>query len=115
MSPRDISSPAGVPSDVKVQPLDDDVKRSTPEVGDAADEKSIRVGETEVDDLFQPLSGVEAYDGRRILTVRAVATGGILGSLVACSNLYLGTWWYLADTCQSLVLSTIRCGWLTTQ
>jgi hypothetical protein len=97
MSPRDTSSPAGVSSDVKQQPLDDDVKRSTAEVGDAVDEKSVRVGETEVDDLFQPLSGVEAYDGRRILTVRAVATGGILGSLVACSNLYLGAFMFMAD------------------
>ncbi|KAH7363302.1 OPT oligopeptide transporter protein-domain-containing protein [Plectosphaerella cucumerina] len=90
MFSRDISSPAGVPSDVKQQPLDDDVKRSTAEVGDTVDDKSIRVGENEVDDLFQPLSGVEAYDGRRILTMRAVATGGLLGSLIACSNLYLG-------------------------
>jgi hypothetical protein len=69
------STPAGVASDAKQQPLDDDFKRSPAEVSDAVDEKSVRVGETEVDDLFEPLRGVEAYDGGPILTVRAVATG----------------------------------------
>ncbi|KAH6689760.1 OPT oligopeptide transporter protein-domain-containing protein [Plectosphaerella plurivora] len=51
---------------------------------------SVRVGESEIDDLFLPLEGVEPYDGGSILTVRAVATGGVLGSLICCSNVYLG-------------------------
>ncbi|KAJ0426895.1 ABC transporter type 1, transmembrane domain-containing protein [Aspergillus carlsbadensis] len=47
------------------------------------------VGQSE-DDLFAPLLGVAPYDGRRLVTIRAIITGGVLGSLIACSNLYLG-------------------------
>lgn len=52
--------------------------------------ESLGVGLVAADDPFQPLSGVEAYDGRRILTVRAVVTGLVLGSVILCANLYLG-------------------------
>ncbi|KAG7040313.1 hypothetical protein JMJ77_0001489 [Colletotrichum scovillei] len=45
---------------------------------------------TEVFDAFKPLSGLRPYDGRHILTVRAVITGVVLGSVINCSNLYLG-------------------------
>ncbi|KAI8712159.1 hypothetical protein NCS52_01313400 [Fusarium sp. LHS14.1] len=55
-----------------------------------SDTKSLAEGEVEEDDQFIPLSGVEPYDGRTILTVRAVVSGIILGSLISCSNLYLG-------------------------
>lgn len=41
-------------------------------------------------DPFQPLPGVVVYQGERILTIRAVVTGAILGSVIACSNMYLG-------------------------
>ncbi|KAM5349266.1 hypothetical protein ACJ41O_005773 [Fusarium nematophilum] len=54
------------------------------------DEKSVANGDIEEDDQFAQLSGVEPYDGRRLLTVRAVFSGVILGSLISCSNLYLG-------------------------
>lgn len=53
-------------------------------------DKSIHVGEVEVEDAFQPLLDVEPYDGRQILTVRAVLTGVFLGSIISCANLYLG-------------------------
>lgn len=59
-------------------------------VTDAGEDKSIHMGQVIVEDTFLPLENVEKYDGRRILTVRAVVTGGFLGSLIACSNLYLG-------------------------
>ncbi|KAI8184818.1 hypothetical protein K4K51_012226 [Colletotrichum sp. SAR 10_75] len=52
--------------------------------------ESIIEGVTEEQDQFKPLPGVKPYDGRRILTVRAVATGVFLGSVINCSNLYLG-------------------------
>ncbi|KAH6957810.1 OPT oligopeptide transporter protein-domain-containing protein [Ilyonectria sp. MPI-CAGE-AT-0026] len=52
--------------------------------------KSIGLGEVEIEDPFQPLSGVAPYDGGQILTVRAVVTGAVLGTLIACSNMYLG-------------------------
>ncbi|CAI0649288.1 unnamed protein product [Colletotrichum noveboracense] len=50
---------------------------------------SVIEGVTEEQDQFKPLPGVKPYDGRRILTVRAVATGICLGSSINCSNLYL--------------------------
>ncbi|KAH7140977.1 OPT oligopeptide transporter protein-domain-containing protein [Dactylonectria macrodidyma] len=53
-------------------------------------DKSIQVGEVEAEDTFQPLLDVEPYDGRQILTVRAVGTGVFLGSIISCANLYLG-------------------------
>lgn len=52
--------------------------------------KSIGLGEVEIEDPFQPLLGVAPYDGGQILTVRAVVTGAVLGTLIACSNMYLG-------------------------
>ncbi|KAH6952180.1 OPT oligopeptide transporter protein-domain-containing protein [Fusarium avenaceum] len=52
--------------------------------------ESCTVGESEEDDKFRPLSGVEPYSGDRILTVRAVVTGIILGSVILCANVYLG-------------------------
>ncbi|KAI8306509.1 putative metal-nicotianamine transporter YSL7 [Colletotrichum sp. SAR11_59] len=52
--------------------------------------ESVIEGVTEEQDQFKPLPGVKPYDGRRILTVRAVATGVFLGSVINCSNLYLG-------------------------
>ncbi|EXK27164.1 hypothetical protein FOMG_16236 [Fusarium oxysporum f. sp. melonis 26406] len=55
-----------------------------------SDTKSITDGEVEDVDPFLPLAGVEPYDGRRLLTFRALAMGVILGSLISCSNLYLG-------------------------
>lgn len=55
-----------------------------------SDSKSIALGEVEIEDPFQPLSGVAPYDGGQILTVRAVVTGAVLGTLIACSNMYLG-------------------------
>ncbi|KAF7556191.1 hypothetical protein G7Z17_g1660 [Cylindrodendrum hubeiense] len=55
-----------------------------------SDSKSIAIGEIEIEDPFRPLSGVVPYDGRRILTVRAVFTGAVLGTMIACSNMYLG-------------------------
>lgn len=70
--------------------IDPDIKKSSTLVTDASNEKSIGVGQSLTEDMFLPLQGVEIYDGRRILTVRAIATGGFLGSLIACSNLYLG-------------------------
>ncbi|WYZ33756.1 hypothetical protein EsH8_I_000032 [Colletotrichum jinshuiense] len=70
--------------------IDPDIKKSSTLVTDASNEKSIGVGQSLAEDMFLPLQGVEIYDGRRILTVRAIATGGFLGSLIACSNLYLG-------------------------
>ncbi|KAM6510465.1 hypothetical protein FSOLCH5_010905 [Fusarium solani] len=56
----------------------------------ATDGASISNGETEEDDPYKPLSGMAIYDGRRLVTIRAILTGGVLGSLIACSNLYLG-------------------------
>ncbi|KAJ4171642.1 hypothetical protein NW754_013413 [Fusarium falciforme] len=56
----------------------------------ATDGASISNGETEEDHPYEPLSGVAMYDGRRLVTIRAILTGGVLGSLIACSNLYLG-------------------------
>jgi hypothetical protein len=50
---------------------------------------SSTLGQSE-DEPFAPLLGVAPYDGRRLVTIRAVFTGGVLGSLIACSNLYLG-------------------------
>lgn len=67
-----------------------DIKNGPAFVADADEGKSINLGQVLVDDTFLPLRDVEPYDGRRILTVRAVVTGGLLGSLIACSNLYLG-------------------------
>ncbi|GJD00762.1 oligopeptide transporter [Colletotrichum higginsianum] len=68
-----------------------DIKNGPTFVADADEgKKSINLGQVLVDDTFLPLRDVEPYDGRRILTVRAVVTGGLLGSLIACSNLYLG-------------------------
>lgn len=61
------------------------------------DEKSVANGEVEDEDQFAPLSGVEPYDGRTILTVRSVAAGVVLGALIACSNIYLGTLSRLPD------------------
>ncbi|KAF4938568.1 putative metal-nicotianamine transporter YSL7 [Colletotrichum fructicola] len=52
--------------------------------------ESVIEGVIEEQDQFKPLPGVKPYDGRRILTVRAVATGICLGSIINCSNLYLG-------------------------
>ncbi|KAL5594883.1 hypothetical protein FOVSG1_008572 [Fusarium oxysporum f. sp. vasinfectum] len=54
------------------------------------DGASIALGHSEEDDLYRPLSGVPPYDGRRLVTVRAIFTGAVLGSLVACANIYLG-------------------------
>lgn len=62
----------------------------------AMDGASISNGETEEDDPYKPLSGVPMYDGRRLVTVRAILTGGLLGSLIACSNLYLGMTTFMA-------------------
>lgn len=56
----------------------------------ATDGASISNGETEEEDPYKPLSGVPMYDGRKLVTIRAILTGGVLGSLIACSNLYLG-------------------------
>ncbi|GKT66738.1 oligopeptide transporter [Colletotrichum tofieldiae] len=67
-----------------------DIKNGPVSVADVDEGKSINLGQVLVDDTFLPLRDVEPYDGRRILTVRAVVTGGLLGSLIACSNLYLG-------------------------
>ena len=53
-------------------------------------EKSIQIGEVSIEDTFQPLQNVEDYDGRAILTVRALATGVFLGSIIGCANVYLG-------------------------
>ncbi|KAL2787432.1 OPT oligopeptide transporter protein-domain-containing protein [Aspergillus keveii] len=50
---------------------------------------SSTLGQSE-DEPFAPLLGVAPYDGRRLVTIRAIVTGGVLGSLIACSNLYLG-------------------------
>ncbi|KAL4789265.1 OPT oligopeptide transporter protein-domain-containing protein [Aspergillus venezuelensis] len=50
---------------------------------------SSTLGQSE-DEPFAPLLGVAPYDGRRLVTFRAVLSGGVLGSLIACSNLYLG-------------------------
>ncbi|OJJ01958.1 hypothetical protein ASPVEDRAFT_52766 [Aspergillus versicolor CBS 583.65] len=50
---------------------------------------SSTLGQSE-DEPFAPLLGVAPYDGRRLVTIRAIFTGGVLGSLIACSNLYLG-------------------------
>ena len=54
-------------------------------------DKSIQIGEVSTEDTFQPLQNVEPYDGRRILTVRALASGIFLGSIIGCANVYLGT------------------------
>lgn len=51
---------------------------------------SISNGEIEEDNPYEPLPGVAMYDGCRLVTIRAILTGGVLGSLIACSNLYLG-------------------------
>ncbi|RTE73118.1 hypothetical protein BHE90_012469 [Fusarium euwallaceae] len=51
---------------------------------------SVSNGEIEADNPYEPLSGVALYDGHRLVTIRAILTGGVLGSLIACSNLYLG-------------------------
>ncbi|CAG9950422.1 unnamed protein product [Clonostachys rosea f. rosea IK726] len=56
----------------------------------AVDGASIIAAESEEDQPYEPLPGVMPYDGRRLVTVRAILTGGVLGSLIACSNLYLG-------------------------
>lgn len=53
--------------------------------------ESVIEGVTEEQDQFKPLPGLKPYDGRRILTVCAVATGVFLGSFINCSNLYLGS------------------------
>ncbi|KAF5246475.1 hypothetical protein FANTH_6847 [Fusarium anthophilum] len=74
--------------DIKV-PIDND----KPDKGmtiNGTDSASIALGQSEEDDLYQPLSGVPPYDGRRLVTVRAILTGAVLGSLVACANIYLG-------------------------
>ncbi|RSL72618.1 hypothetical protein CEP53_001021 [Fusarium sp. AF-6] len=43
------------------------------------------------DDLYKPLKGVEEYDpSQRLLTVRSVVVGCVLGSLINCGNIYLG-------------------------
>lgn len=49
-------------------------------------------------DLFAPLTDVEAYNGGRILTFRALLTGAFLGSIITCSNLYLGEFALLPRT-----------------
>ncbi|KAJ3511580.1 hypothetical protein NM208_g15414 [Fusarium decemcellulare] len=58
--------------------------------GDHDNKKSIAEGEVEEQDPWAPLPGVEPYDGRTILTARAVLSGIFFGSLIACSNMYLG-------------------------
>lgn len=60
--------------------------------------ESVAHGAMESSDPFQPLDGVEPYDGRQLVTVRAIVSGAILGSLVSCSNLYLGKSWSLCCT-----------------
>ncbi|CAH0054458.1 unnamed protein product [Clonostachys solani] len=54
------------------------------------DGASIAAAESEEDQPYEPLPGVMPYDDRRLVTIRAILTGGVLGSLIACSNLYLG-------------------------
>ncbi|KAJ4014169.1 hypothetical protein NW766_006421 [Fusarium irregulare] len=54
------------------------------------DGTSIGLGQSDEDDLYQPLSGIQPYDGRTLCTARAILTGSVLGSLIACSNIYLG-------------------------
>ncbi|KAJ4247104.1 hypothetical protein NW762_013242 [Fusarium torreyae] len=73
--------------DVKVD-LDDKNEKDT--AIHTTDGASIADGEVEEDQPYEPLPGVQLYDGRRLITVRAIATGAVLGSLIACSNLYLG-------------------------
>lgn len=70
--------------------LDLPKKKGPDSMVQATDDASISNGETEEDDPYKPLSGVAMYDGRRLVTIRAILTGGVLGSLIACSNLYLG-------------------------
>lgn len=87
MSEKRHSEVAAVPDHVAID-LDDRVADKAPDL--LHDEKSITNGTVETIDTFKPLEGVEPYDGHRILTVRALVTGAILGSTIACSNLYLG-------------------------
>ncbi|KAI8652239.1 hypothetical protein NCS57_01287000 [Fusarium keratoplasticum] len=70
--------------------LDLPKKKGLDSMVQATDDASISNGETEEDDPYKLLSGVAMYDGRRLVTIRAILTGGVLGSLIACSNLYLG-------------------------
>ncbi|KAH6664789.1 OPT oligopeptide transporter protein-domain-containing protein [Plectosphaerella plurivora] len=87
MSEKRQSEVAAAPGDVAID-LDDRATEKSPNL--PHDEKSITNGTAEIIDTFKPLEGVVPYDGRRILTVRALVTGAILGSTIACSNLYLG-------------------------
>ncbi|KAJ3540439.1 hypothetical protein NM208_g5064 [Fusarium decemcellulare] len=55
----------------------------------ATDGASISNSETEEDHPYEPFSGVATYDGGRLVTIRAVLTGGVLSLLIACLDLYL--------------------------
>lgn len=98
-SPED--RPGGSVATVDATP---DFKKDELEHMATAGEKSVNIGDfEEAEDYFYPLRDVEPYDGRRILTVRALVTGVFLGSIISCANVYLGmfslhakkTMWYL--------------------
>ncbi|KAL2209889.1 OPT superfamily oligopeptide transporter [Sarocladium strictum] len=53
-------------------------------------DESYAEGDSVDEDKFRPMPDVETYDGRRILTIRAVLTGIVLGNTIGCANIYLG-------------------------
>lgn len=53
---------------------------------------SVQQGEAVDVDLYTPLHGVDKYNpSERLLTARSLIVGAVLGSLVNCGNIYLGT------------------------
>ncbi|KAH6980729.1 OPT oligopeptide transporter protein-domain-containing protein [Ilyonectria sp. MPI-CAGE-AT-0026] len=87
LSSGQVEQRAEAKDDGKNRP-DEDTKNAT----GGSCEKIDSVAEGQVEELrpFEPLRGVETFDGRRIFTFRAVFSGFILGSVILCSNLYLG-------------------------
>lgn len=89
MASRIENSAAPTPEKTQIEPgidaKDDDLGKMA-----TSGDKSIQLGEVVIEDTFQPLQNVEPYDGRRVLTFRALAVGVFLGSIIGCTNVYLG-------------------------
>lgn len=78
--------------------------KSATNVDEAGNEKAIKVGETEVVDIFQPFPpDPNARPERQwVVTIRAVVLGCMIGTAVSASSLYLGK--YL-DSCRGAPLT----------
>jgi hypothetical protein len=82
-------APVSVPSFDEETPAKDVSESTLPQ---DADEKSLAQGQSEAIDLYVPLpeDGYAQPENSRVLTIRAVGVGCLLGSMVNASNLYLG-------------------------